>query len=993
MRESDIYRMDGAFDEMHSSSSSDEESVQEMHNDDVHQQQQLEETHHPVESNNNNTGNNNRPPPISTELSMEEAANIAGVEVVADADDSNNEPSHKNVRVSFNVPIDNNNNNQSSTMIHFQNPKRYTTTTTKISYPTQSLRRPQTSTPADIALHEVVNTSATTDHRIIGLQQHDNNITFKSPENNNYYNPSREIISPSLAAEVTPAFLRRAAADLGINTKQSSDKEMGKDVIVPPNSLLNRRNSNNNNNNNMGSSNSESSFYGADASALDGTFVSIRDLNDDDDVPSVDNGDGTDWISPSNNIIGGNNNHNLGRTKEGGSDTSSSFPTETTSLLGDKGSSKLPWQGGFFGSQIEKQDRKERRKMRYARNRGLITNVIWTIKSIFGTDKQQNNLYDYDNNNNGSSRGREQWEVNHPIGMSENNFTTHRHANNFITQRNAHTNHGGLARQRIFSLFLIGILCLHLALCGLHDLFLRYIAYRNSNNDDDDQVVSEVSWNGEGQYIPAYWMSFDGRVLNPLVGPGARTLTAFGALVPGLVLSKDGHGWRVFTSIFQTSSFVQLLLHIWTLKTAIGGTMTGLEWKRGTFIVASLYLISALIGSAWSIAVEPGRLITGSGMGIAGLLAASMVERACFPLEASKDDDDGDDANISSNNHHNGHYGNGSSTAGGVSSSSNEQFTFQPSNNNSQKKKRRKAPVNSSSPLLLLLELLTSWWGAYTSLPGTALAAMMGAACSLLLFVGRPPPGSDSFDSNANDLLFTDDTPPPPPPPLRYADDDDSADTSIGADIKHAYATPLMRRSILADEDDEEEPLGVRSTLRKRNVNGTSKTPTGFKGRMTLIKNKQSFSASRIIANVVGVLLCLLLTLIPASLIATGEGPSSEITRASVLGCKPMRILYKEDDGSDLFECAGGCIPLSRERIARRKEGMKSGRCDSIGYRCWQQSGAMTLRNYEADVGIYVVPSADGSCGNAADEGEQGYQNNDDANNVEASNGDVEGVQ
>ena len=44
----------------------------------------------------------------------------------------------------------------------------------------------------------------------------------------------------------------------------------------------------------------ESSFYGADASALDGTFVSIRDLNEEDDVPSVgggyDEGDGRDFV-------------------------------------------------------------------------------------------------------------------------------------------------------------------------------------------------------------------------------------------------------------------------------------------------------------------------------------------------------------------------------------------------------------------------------------------------------------------------------------------------------------------------------------------------------------------------------------------------------------------------------------------------------------------------------------------------------------------------
>lgn len=309
--------------------------------------------------------------------------------------------------------------------------------------------------------------------------------------------------------------------------------------------------------------------------------------------------------------------------------------------------------------------------------------------------------------------------------------------------------------------------------------------------------------------------------------------------------------------------------------------------------------------------------------------------------------------------------------------------------------------MNSSgnSPvLLLLLELLASWWATYTSLPGTATAAMTGAACALLLFVGSPPPGSLDVIAN-QDLLFND-TPPPPPPQRNFAgdnwrDDDDSADTSIEAG-RQAFNTPLMRRSILADEDDEEEPLGTRSSLRKRYVNGSSAKTPNLKGRTISINNKRPFSASRTIAHVVGILLALLLTLIPASLIATGEGPSSEVTRASVLGCRPMRILYKEDDDSDLFECAGGCIPLSRERIARRKEGMRSGRCDTIGYRCWQQSGTMTLQNYDANVGIYVVPSADGSCSNTADyEDGEGNNNNDDASieTTDADNGEVEGTQ
>ena len=87
----------------------------------------------------------------------------------------------------------------------------------------------------------------------------------------------------------------------------------------------------------------------------------------------------------------------------------------------------------------------------------------------------------------------------------------------------------------------------------------------------------------------------------------------------------------------------------------------------------------------------------------------------------------------------------------------------------------------------------------------------------------------------------------------------------------------------------------------------------------------------------------------------------------SLEGCKPMRIIYASDDGGDSssFECAWGCVPLSREEAARMDGGMGPGRCDEVGYRCLLQSGKLTLRNYydvAVDIFIYVKPSADGSC-------------------------------
>lgn len=360
--------------------------------------------------------------------------------------------------------------------------------------------------------------------------------------------------------------------------------------------------------------------------------------------------------------------------------------------------------------------------------------------------------------------------------------------------------------------------------------------------------------------------------------------------------------------------------------------------------------------------------ITTSGMGISGLLVASFVEGVCYP-ETSKDD--GDESNDLIR-----HKGNGGSNNAVVSSTSNEEFIFQQPS--VRKKKYRDPFLNIGSPLLLLVsDMCLSWWAAYSSLPGTVMSALTGLACALLLFVGHPPSPAGNYDGNGtiNDLHFNEYLSPQPSAPRRYGEhgkDDDSASTDTSVDAgRFAFRTPLMRRSIMGDDDDEDEPLmGMRSALRKRNSNGLSEKSSAVKGRRisSLETRNNAFSASRVIARVIGALLTLLLILIPASLIATGDGPTSEVTRASILGCKPMRILYKADynadSNSDVLECAGGCIPLSRVRVARKNEDMRPGRCDSAGYQCLQQSGTMTLRGYVADLGIYVLPSSeDGSCG------------------------------
>ena len=719
--------------------------------------------------------------------------------------------------------------------------------------------------------------------------------------------------------DATPAFLRRAARDMNGhgNTAHVTYPQ-------PPNTLPMLRENNNSDQNDM----PDSSFYGADASALDGTFVSIRDLNDDDDVPSIDN---DNW-----------NNSTFDRQ----SDASSGFPTETTSLLqrhqqkqqqkNRKNNGKqLPWQGGFFGSQVEKEDRRERRKLN--QKRGWFHGLVDILRS------KKNDMI----------------MMNHPTG---DDFTPRRQ-NNANFYKPYYQPRSPLS----FSTLLTCALCFHIGLCGIHDLFMRYLSYRNP----DDAVEAESSWNGEGTYTPAYWFSADGRIHNPLIGPGARTLTAFGALVPGIVLSK-GQTWRILTALFETASCLQLVLQVWVLKMIVGGSTIRLERTRGTLFVTLLYLVSALIGTVWSMAIEPGRLVTTSEMGTAGLLAGAIMQQL-FTSESKKDDDDALHFEGQHNQRSDGN-GNGSNM---MATASNEQFTFQPL---APKKKRMQYNIHSPF-FMMVLQIILSWLSAYSSLIGTVAAG--GASCALLLLVGVTPTHNGSSQSTNNDLSFSESVVPPPPPPSRFDEegwnDDESTDTSVGAG-KQVFHTPLMRRSILADDDDEEEPLGSRSSLRKRKGDNatSSSVPNGLNVHSVRMK---PINAYRVLARLIGILMATILTLIPIVLIASSGNISNELTRAAVLGCKPMRIVYQGDSGEDIFECAGGCVPLSLVRLARRKEAMKAGRCDGIAYRCWQQAGTMTLRDFEVEVGIYNVPNADGNCNN---EGDANQNNNYNANDAEA---------
>ena len=511
--EFDVYHMDGPADfseyndDDYSDVSDGRDVVEVVRDDDVVDLQQKQ--HHQqllaIQKDRLPQSQIQRPSQVATQLDISiHSGRNAQVKVAYEMDDQNEHEREREERVSssaFNynytsLPTQTASNTSmatsTSSMMHFQHPTRYTDFS---PYPTQSLRtnirnhaiykQPHNGpTAADEVLRRVV-------HKVCLPRKNERKIL--GPQHGLH---SSEISS---MAEVTPAFLRRAAQDLGESTsnenghihnqsRSSANPNQYVTMPPPPNSLMMRRDRLLNAipiNSNVDISIPDTSFYGADASALDGTFVSIRDLNDDDDVPSVGNerdyyGTYTQWNAP----------NDKGQEEQ--------FPTETTSLLDRK---TMPWQGGFFGSEVEKEDRRERRRMMRAR-KGWMAGWIWSLHSWLSErmGKRGNGAFvgtEKGAIGRGDGGGRWVWWENHPIGGDLASITDAQLS-------------GGLPRRRNFSIFVMGLLCFHMTLCGLHDLFLQYLSYRHHDEGGG------VSWNGEGKYIPAYWMALEGRVLNAL---------------------------------------------------------------------------------------------------------------------------------------------------------------------------------------------------------------------------------------------------------------------------------------------------------------------------------------------------------------------------------------------------------------------------------------------------------------------------------------------
>ena len=510
----------------------------------------------------------------------------------------------------------------------------------------------------------------------------------------------------------------------------------------------------------------------------------------------------------------------------------------------------------------------------------------------------------------------------------------------------------------------------HFSLAALYDLFILYASYRYSDAAS-----------------PPAWLSSDGLVLNPLVGPSARTLTVFGAACDAFVVLK-GETWRLLTAMTLSTSVPQLFLHLWAIRSVV----PAFERRRGSSPVLGVYLVAALIGGIWTSVMGSGNLTGLSAAGVAGLLSVSLVEM-------------------------------GLSTSG---EHRQDRLGLQQETIFCAASPRGALPRSGLTYLMLALELLPSF-SPYSTVSSFAGGVVAGGGCGLFLFAyllggglegegklcplpcwrrwGRRGKSLDAGESNGRyesigtprsatrsdhfrDELFTDaggpdfggveselmygDPPPPPPPPID--------DTPPGV-------TPRNRRSILPDADEGETPVGevaihisTSSRAARREERASVSTPSCITQRGERTSDGGG-TLPVTLTRLFGLLTLLSAASVPPSLLAAGIIPSPDTSALAegAWGCRLMRrLLTSTVDGAadsssstmSSWMCSEACVPLSLIGEAKRSStyhlAMQIGQCQALGYHCGPYSsydiGMGHNGGYTVEVDLYGQTDEDGMC-------------------------------
>ena len=618
---------------------------------------------------------------------------------------------------------------------------------------------------------------------------------------------------------------------------------------------------------------------------------------------------------------------------------SNTFNQNNKCNLNSRPVSALRWSGGFFGSgsRSEQVDRKDKDSSILDKLRFLSRSGDVDVSTDF---------------NHGNDPGKTYGSIS-PSSQKNSalpsDFDTRSYENN--TPQNSTT------FVNVYSLCIVGHFIL---MCG-YESFLTYRSYRvsESSNDNINNSSEEMTYSN---YVPSLW-SYEGRILNPTIGPNPTTLNLFGALNPVLVLLQS-QSWRIITALMMNSSLLEIFLNMCVLKF----TVRVIELKYGSYNMFGIFLLSAFAGGVFSVLMSCFEQNNNDGVVIStGLCSAGVVGLVSLGVV--------DSFSSLQNVRHNKNsskVGVGIPSKAGIGNSTTSKLSY------SARIRLIMVPC-----VCLFLELLNGALLLYTSFSSIIIGAVMGLSCAMFLLpiilsrlddnfiqISKSSSSTDidsKFDTIFNtpprDMLYGASISDIPPPP---------SSSSKGGD------TPLMRRSIINNPEDEEEDIAIHSTIMKNcalhNNNHSAYTRKGSQKIIQLIK-------------ILGLCIGLLITVVPLALLGIGiaEPPSGLSLSDSINGCKTLRGLYHysvvndandnaiDDDGGEIDEendnsilCGETCVPLSLLSLAMKRDSnlwLTGGRCSTLGYICPLTTDTLELGGkYTVSSDFYERSTSGDSC-------------------------------
>lgn len=427
-----------------------------------------------------------------------------------------------------------------------------------------------------------------------------------------------------------------------------------------------------------------------------------------------------------------------------------------------------------------------------------------------------------------------------------------------------------------------------------------------------------------GELSPPYWITQAGRIYNPNIGPNSKTLVMFGAFHPILGMKQ---WWRIASGSISVTCIFELLVNLFLLR-----IMADYEEKLGSLKFAWIFSWSVFAGALGSIMQLSGFwTVTGlSSPGVMGFMTAAFVYELSSNVSRIKGE---------------------------------MQYSI-----------RRKW---SWPQIAILLEFVQSLVLQYVSFSSVIASFVMG------IFLGMSLQADDTdstdLESNASSSVLSDfddgfaseiNTPPrfgvdlsPPPPPSTSS--------------KGVHDTPVIRRSIMSPDEDEE--FDMRNSLNAPDgIKKRIKRHSSYIKRALPRKSKRDVFCTETRIRFIGVFGSI--SFVTVSMLYIGllmRIPDEQTVSDSIYGCVTMHGLYTyeiiaDDDvnrnknaeniQSGDSMCGEICIPhaIYAESIRGEAGSFYKGSCNDHSYSCLSTTDAFDVGKLEIERYLYTF----GKCNN-----------------------------